>query len=125
MNSEPDDDQSLVAAVLASRREATAPDDFVARVNARIDASAGWLGIADFRAWTLGLVPAAAAVFLVAILWPGAATTSTSTTPATPATQAAVEDFSPASATDWQQEISADALLDAALHRTTGGTGVR
>lgn len=123
MSLEPDDDQSLVAAVLASRRETSVPDDFGARVNARIDETSGWLGIADFRAWTLGLVPAAAAVALVAIFWPGAATTSSQ--PTTPVTQGIREDFSPASVADWQQEISADALLDAAMHHATGDTRVR
>lgn len=123
MIKEPDDDQSLVAAVLASRQETSVPDDFVARVNARIDETAGWLGIADFRAWTLGLVPAAAAVVLVAIFWPGPGTTPSQ--PTTLTMQAVRDDFSPASAADWQQEISADALLDAAMHRTTGDTRVR
>jgi hypothetical protein len=123
MSLEPDDDQSLVAAVLASRRETSAPGDFVARVNARIDETAGWLGIADFRAWTLGLVPAAAAVVLVAIFWPGPGTTPSQ--PTTLTMQGIREDFSPASVADWQQEISADALLDAAMHRATGDTRVR
>jgi hypothetical protein len=64
------DDQSVVAAVLASRPEPHVSADFLARVNARIDETAGWLGLADFRVWTLRLAPAAAGLALVAILWP-------------------------------------------------------
>ena len=40
------------------------PADFLARVNARIDETAGWFGLADFRLWTLRLAPAAAALAL-------------------------------------------------------------
>jgi hypothetical protein len=119
-----DDEQTLVAAVLASRPETRVSADFIARVNARIDETAGWLGLADFRAWTLGLAPAAAAIALVAVLWPGAGTTSVPvTTSGTQTTQA--QSFSPASASDWQQDISADALLDAALQPAMRGTRVR
>jgi hypothetical protein len=92
-------------------------------VNARIDETAGWLGIADFRAWTLGLVPAAAAVVILAIFWPGPGTAPSQ--PTTLTMPGVREDFSPASVADWQQEISADALLDAAMHRATGDTRVR
>jgi hypothetical protein len=115
-----DKDQDAVAAILASRPQPDVPADFVSRVNARIDATAGWFGLADFRLWTLRLAPLAAALALFAVLWPAAATTSTATVPA-----ATAADFSPASATDWQQDVSADALLEAALQPSTGGTRVR
>jgi hypothetical protein len=122
MNSS-DDDQDLVAAVLASRPASEVPANFLSRVNARIDETAGWLGLADFRAWTLGLVPAAAVVALLAVLWPGAAASAPASAPVTPTVQA--QSFSPASAGDWQQDTSADALLDAALHPARGDSGVR
>ena len=115
-----DEDQEAVAAILASRAQADVPADFVARVNARIDATAGWFGLADFRLWTLRLAPLAAALGLFAVLWPVAATTGTAAVPA-----ATAAGFSPASATDWQQDVSADALLEAALQPAKGRPRVR
>jgi hypothetical protein len=114
-----DDDQLLIAALLASTPPSRVSEDFLSRVNARIDETAGWLGLADFRVWTLRLAPAAAALALVAILWPGTATTTTpssSSSSNSSNTAAPAPSFKPASATDWQQDISGDALLDAALH---------
>jgi len=101
-----EDEQDRVAALLRSMPPPDARGDFVARVNARIDATAGWLVLADFRTWTLRLAPAACVLALIAILW---------RTPATPAPVAAATMFSPASSTDWQKDVSGDALLDAAL----------
>jgi hypothetical protein len=107
-----EEDQSLVRSVLASLPPPDVPADFVARVNARIDETAGWFGLADFRVWTLRLAPLAAGLALIAVLWPAAAaTTPAASSPAAPALS-----FSPTSATDWQQDVSGDALLDAALH---------
>lgn len=118
-----DDDQALVAALLASTPPPRVSADFVSRVNARIDETAGWFGLADFRVWTLRLAPAAAALALIAVLWPGAATSTTVSSSSSSVAPAA--SFSPASATDWQQDVSADALLDAALHPAPGGVRVR
>jgi hypothetical protein len=89
--------------------------DFVARVNARIDATAGWFGLADFRTWTLRLAPAAAALALVAVFW--SAPASSGRVPSGSAGEAVDTDaaFTPASSTDWQKDVSGDALLDAAL----------
>src|SRR5262249_13795163 len=88
-----EDDREPVAALLRALTPAPVSADFLARVNARIDGTAGWLGLADFRAWTLGLVPAAAALVLLAILWPSS-------------TQArASQTFTPSSYTDWQQDV--------------------
>ena len=115
-----DEDQEAVAAILASRAQPDVPADFVARVNARIDATAGWFGLADFRLWTLRLAPLAAALGLFAVLWPAAAPTGTATVPA-----ATAAGFSPASATDWQQDVSAEALLEAALQPAQGSPRVR
>ena len=112
-----EEDQAQIAAALASMPPPEVPADFVARVNARIDETEGWFGIADFRAWTLRLAPLAAGLGLIAVLWPGAASgTASSASTVTPAS-----DFSPASATDWQQDVSADALLAAALTRADHG----
>ena len=118
-----DDDQRFVASVLASMPLPDVPADFVSRVNARIDETAGWFGLADFRLWTLRLAPMAAALALIGVLWPAAATTTAGSSSGEGAASSA--NFSPASASDWQQDVSADALLDAALHPSAGGTRVR
>ena len=109
-----DDEQERVAVVLRSMPLPDVRGDFVARVGARIDRTAGWLGLADFRAWTLRLAPVALALALVAVFW----RTPSSPSSAVAAAQAA---FSPASSSDWQKDVSGDALLDAAL--TPGGAG--
>jgi hypothetical protein len=120
----PEDDQSAIARVLASMPPSEVSADFVARVNARIDATAGWFGLADFRAWTLRLAPAALVLALLAMFWPGRASTGTPVSPSNPEIVSAAS-FSPASATDWQQEVSADALLAAALQAPAEGARVR
>ncbi len=124
-----DDDQIQVAALLASTPPPEVSADFVSRVNARIDETAGWFGLADFRVWTLRLAPAAAALALFAILWPGSAARSVAPAPdaatATAGSNAPATSFSPATAGDWQRDVSADALLDAALHPAPGAARVR
>jgi hypothetical protein len=117
-------DLEAVAALLRETPAAPVSADFLARVNRRIDETAGWLGLADFRAWTLGLVPAAAAILLVALLWPTtSATSGTAIATATPAAVSA-QTFTPSSYSDWQQDVTANALLEAAL-RSPAGTGNR
>jgi len=122
---EQDPDQELVAAALAAAPPPEVSPSFLARVNARIDSErpgddAGWLQLADFRTWTLRLVPAAAALALVAALWSG------SDSPATPTSSspspAVAQTFTPASAGDWQQDVSGNAMIEAAL---TGGDRAR
>jgi hypothetical protein len=116
-----DDDQTRVTSVLASMPPADVPADFVSRVNARIDATAGWFGLADFRLWTLRLAPAAGVLALIAVLWPASPTITS--TPAVASERAA--SFSPASASDWQQDVSGDALIAAALQPAAGGARAR
>jgi hypothetical protein len=108
-----DDRDDPVALVLRTMPAPDVPADFLARVNAGIDEVSGWLGLANYRAWTLGLVPAAAVLALVAVLWTPAP--SSPSLPSNPSTS-----FSPASRTDWQRDVTSDALLDAALHHTKG-----
>ncbi len=127
---EKDSDQELVAAALASAPPPRVSPSFLARVNARIDAerNAGWLALADFRTWTLRLVPAAAAMALVAALWSGAGSdSSVSTTASTSSSSSSssgtsAQTFTPSSAGDWQQDVSGNAMIEAAL---TGGQRVR
>ena len=110
---EDDRDQDLVAATLASAPPPEVSPAFLARVNARIDAEdqAGWFGLLDFRAWTLKLAPIVAAVALIALLWPDTAIDSTPV----PTVATVADTFTPTSEDDWQQEVSANALLEAAL----------
>jgi len=111
-----------VAVALAARPRDPIPADFLARVNARIDAEergSGWLGVADFRVWTLRLAPVTAVVAVIALAWPAATTPDTPIVPEAVTVQA--ESFAPASADAWQEDVSADALLDAALQPAKGG----
>ena|SRR6266511_863175 len=114
---EQDRDQDLVAAALASAPPPGVSPGFLARVNARIDAERdnGWFAILDFKVWTLRLAPAAAAVALIAVLWPANSRSTTSSSTSTASTSS----FTPASATDWQNDVNANALLEAALAGTT------
>jgi len=106
-------DRDPVADVLASTPPSAVSPEFLARVNARIDAEAGggWLDLLDYRAWTIRLAPAAALLALLVALWPGAGPTRD----AVPATSTAADQFRPGLETDWQQEVTGNALLEAAL----------
>ena len=127
-----DDDQRFVADVLGSRPPDEVPRDFLARVNARIDAlrpldnNEGWFALADFRAWTLRLAPIAGALALVGLLWSpsSSASENSSATTQAPSSQAQTQGFTPASAADWQRDVTANALLEAAFPRE-GGRGAR
>jgi len=121
-----DEDQRLVAGVLASRPPDAVRADFVARVNARIDATegAGWFALADFRTWTLRLAPIAGALVLVGLLWTPASPTTESPATASPAQPSQAQAFTPASASDWQRDVTANALLEAAFDRM-GDSGAR
>jgi hypothetical protein len=118
-----EDEQDLVARCLRSMPPPDVRGDFVGRVNARIDATAGWFGLADFRAWTLRLVPAAAALALVGVLWPAPNARPDSSPSNESAASAAVvaQSFSPASSSDWQRDVTGDALLEAALAPAVSG----
>jgi len=108
-------DQEAVAALLREMPAVWVSADFLARVNRRIDETAGWLGLADFRAWTLGLVPAAAALVLLALLWPATEASSASAAPAVASQAASPQAFTPSSYSDWQQDVTGNTLLEAAL----------
>jgi anti-sigma factor RsiW len=120
-------DQRRVQAILSSAPVVEAPADFLARVNARIDETAGWFGLTDFRRWTLRIAPAAAALGLMGVLGLGPNRWLTSTNAPEPTSQSAVKNvsFSPTSDADWQRDVTPDALLDAALHASAGEIDVR
>jgi anti-sigma factor RsiW len=123
-------DQRAVRAMLSSEPLVDAPADFLDRVNARIDETAGWFGLTDFRQWTLRIAPAAAALALIGVLGLGPSRWLTSTTPESVRQSAAQSvaapvNFTPASDADWQRDVTPDALLDAALHASAGEIDVR
>lgn len=70
------EEQRAVAGLLRGRLETMPQPGLVARVSARIDResggrraeAAGWLGLANWRAWTVGLAPLAAALIVVAYI---------------------------------------------------------
>jgi len=111
-----DRDQELVAALLRATPAPRVPGDFLARVNARIDETAGWLGFANYRAWTLRLVPVAAVLVLLAILWPASSTVTPAAQSDASDASSTVQSFSPSSYSDWQRDVTANALLEAALN---------
>jgi hypothetical protein len=118
-----DEEQERVADVLRSMPPPDVRGDFVARVRARIeampDAAPGWFGLADFRAWTLRLAPVAFALGLVGVFWktPSSPASSASASVVSPAA------FSPSSSSDWQNDVSGDAMLEAALAPGGGSRG--
>lgn len=68
------EDQRVVSRVLRERPADTVSATFAARLDARLDEVTGWLGIADWRAWTIRLSPALAALALAAFLSSDSAT---------------------------------------------------
>jgi predicted anti-sigma-YlaC factor YlaD len=105
------DAQAAVAALLRAR----APErraDLVSKVSARLDEESGVFGLANWRAWTLGLAPVAAALMLAAYLGIGAAASS--------ATQpvVAAEDWPASASVLMQPGTSGDALVEAVLTGT-------
>ena len=108
------DDQRQIAAILATAVQTEVSPAFVARVNERID-SDDWLQLVDFRAWTLRLAPVAATLALVALLGIGAGASSSSSSSAATTAATTASTFSPSSAADWERDVAANALLEAAL----------
>jgi len=107
------DDEAAVAEVLRSRPAAAAPAEFADRVAARLAGESGWLGVADWRWWTLGVAPAAAALFVVAVvLGAGSADSTVSLTSATETWASGDRtDGRPASSLLWKADVAADTLL--------------
>jgi len=60
--------QRAVADLLRARPAERVSPPFRALLAQRLDAEAGWFGIADWRTWTFRLAPAAIALMLVAFL---------------------------------------------------------
>jgi anti-sigma factor RsiW len=115
------EEQRDVAGLLRGRLETTPQPGFVARVSARIDGrepgsqgagEPGWLGIANWRAWTVGLAPIAAALFVAAYI----DIRSTTSNGTVPAAAASFEEWTTASApAALQSSATGDALIEAVL----------
>jgi len=115
------DAQRLVARALVARAAVEPTAGFASRVSARLDAQQrGILDLANWRAWTVGLAPVAAALVVVAYL--GIGTTTTSETVTTTASDTATfESWASASAgmtpaaVFLQPSASSDQLLETVL----------
>lgn len=122
--------QRMVARVLHARVGVLASPGFVGRVSARIDADGtGMLDMANWRAWTVGLVPVAAALVLIAYLGVGSTTDtagSTTETTATFETWASASAGSTPAAVFLQRSASGEQLLETvltgALPASSGGS---
>lgn len=115
------DDQMAVAAVLRSRPADPVSPAFAARVASKLDDVAGWLGVADFRTWTLRLAPIAAVLALAALLTARAFSTDQSTITLEEWASRQTQTTSGA-AVLWQQNVTADAALETLLTgRTLAG----
>lgn len=118
------DEQRDVAVLLRGRLETVPKPGLVARVAARIDAADGarapggqevwedgWLGLADWRAWTVGLAPIAAALFVAAYAG-GASSTGASLTTVPTTLEEWTTGAAPASL---HADASGEALIEAVL----------
>jgi anti-sigma factor RsiW len=129
------DDQRAVARVLAMRTAAETPAGFHARLSKRLDGDESWLPVVNWWAWTVGLVPVAGALLLVAWLIPGADSSSANDTAVTSTSmQSSSTTFeswpasnvrSPAAAAFLRPETSGDSLLEVVLtsNAASAGTG--
>ena len=100
-----------VAVVLRSRQPSAVPSGFAARVASRVAEESGWLGLAEWRTWTLRLTPVMAAVAIAVVLTVGRTTVVTSST-----AEASTAD--PATTLMTASAISGEALVDMALTGT-------
>ena len=115
-------DQRLVLDVLRSRPVERVSPAFATRLARRLDEEAGFLGIADWRAWTFRLAPVAAAAVFAAALFSGADSAAPVDLEAW--TVANAETTSRATLL-WDTEITADSVLETMLvgeNEATGGT---
>jgi anti-sigma factor RsiW len=113
-------DQRHVARALRARSPVAVSPGFAARLAARLDSEpTGWLGIANWRAWTAALTPVAVALVFVA--WLGGSASTQPSESSTPAGQVETFDTWPTSsaagepAAVFLQSSTGDALLEAVL----------
>ena len=115
-------DQRFVASALRGRGRRSSPlPRLPAQLAARLDETSSWLGLLDWRVWTLRLAPVALAIFLAAV-FSGSPSTSTATTSGTEITPATldtwthgVDESSSVASAVWQDRTSSDALIETML----------
>ena len=112
--------QRTVAAVLRTRPSDSVSPEFTARLAARLDAVSGWLGIADWRAWTLRLAPLAAVLALALFLGSESGTQATVTLEEW---TVGGTDASSSVSLLWRADVSSEALMETMLtgEMSTGG----
>ena len=118
------DVQQQVAGTLRARRPVDVTPRFAARLAERLDREdGGWLQLANWRAWSVGLAPIAAALVLLACLsTPGTSSESTTaTTTQSPAATVTFDNLLASNAHDTpaavflQPSASGDLLLESVL----------
>jgi len=118
------DEQRDVAVLLRGRLETVPQPGLVARVSARIDREPeddGWLGLANWRAWTVGLAPVAAALLVAAYIDIGSVSSAGTAETTVPAT---LEEWTTATApAALQADASGDALIEAVLTGVAPSSG--
>lgn len=123
------DDQRAVSDALAMRLPSALSHGFQRRVAARLDAGNSWLPVANWRAWTVGLAPLAAALLLAAWLTPGQDATSGTTASTTAQAATSFEAWatssvrSPTAAAFLQPGTTGDSLLEVVLTDNTTAAG--
>ena len=113
-------EQRFIAGVLRSRPALQPSPAFAAKLAARLDEDSGWLGLLDWRTWTLGLAPVALAILLIAVF--AGSSSAPSINPSAAETAATldtwtrgVNETSSVAAAVWQDRTSSDALLETML----------
>jgi hypothetical protein len=123
------DDQREVFQILQARDEAIVPPSFAVRVAARIRSREtdspgqidGWLGLANWRRWTVALAPLAATLVLIVYLEDGASSNTSTAGQGQQAVPAVSLDIWPAvggstpAAVFLQPASSGDVLLETVL----------
>jgi predicted anti-sigma-YlaC factor YlaD len=131
------DEQREVAALLRGRLPVNPKPGLPARVSARIDREDGaetgdaetWLGLANWRRWTVTLAPLAAALVVAAYIDLGSTrSSSTSTDTTSIAAATTLEDWTTADAPPAVQSSTVDELIETVLTGrapSSGDTDVR
>ncbi|HSC28390.1 MAG TPA: hypothetical protein VLD67_14010 [Vicinamibacterales bacterium] len=111
------EDQRIVSQVLRARPADTVSSLFPVRLAARLDETAGWFDLADWRAWTFRLAPIAAVLALVALL-----------TSDTAASSLTLQEWTMSGADSsaellWQPDASTESVLESMFPGEAAATG--
>jgi hypothetical protein len=117
------ENQRAVVRLMRSRPPDRPSDEFSQALRGRLDRAHHWLGIADWRVWTLRLSPAAVLLAATAFLWQLPPRTSGGS-PTAAGLETTVEIASGDSVL-WQFELTADSVVDAMLTSPVPRRGAR